>query len=179
MNQFTKLFLNTLLILIIIPTTTFSQNIDQNDSAEEKLIIAAEEIMKEAGTCVLITLDKYSNPMVRIMDPFLPESDFTVWFGTTSKSRKVQQIKNNPTVTLYYQDSDDSGYVVIHGNAQIVNDKKEKEKRWKESWEDFYPNDREGYTLIKVSPKWMEILSTTRGILGDPITWKTPTVIFD
>ncbi|MCW5518776.1 pyridoxamine 5'-phosphate oxidase family protein [Aureitalea sp. L0-47] len=143
------------------------------------MTIAAREIIKEAGTCVLITLDDESIPMARIMDPFPPESDFTVWFGTKSESRKVDQIKNNPTVTLYYQDSDASGYVVIHGKAQIVDDEKEKEKRWKNAWEAFYPNNKEGYLLIKVSPEWMEILSYTRGIVGDPITWKTPTVTFD
>ena len=179
MNQLTKLILSACLILIVIPFKINGQTNEPNDPTEEKLIIAAREIIKEAGTCVLITLDDASHPMARIMDPFPPESDFTVWFGTNSKSRKVNQIKNNPTVTLYYQDSDTSGYVVIHGKAQIVDDQKEKEKRWKEAWEAFYPNNREGYLLIKVAPEWMEILSYPRGITGDPTTWKTPTVIFD
>ena len=75
--------------------------------------------MKEAGTCVIITLDNESIPMFRIMDPFALESDFTVWFGTKSDSSKVEQINNSPTVTLYYQDSDDSGYVTIHGKLRL------------------------------------------------------------
>ena len=135
MNQLTKLILNTCLILIIIPFKIYSQDIALNNSKKEKLIVAAREIIKEAGTCALITLDDEFNPMARIMDPFPPESDFTVWLGTKSESRKVNQIKNNPTVTLYYQDRDASGYVVIHGKAKIVDDKKEKEKRWKVAWE--------------------------------------------
>lgn len=179
MNQITKYILNTCLIIIIIPFKIFGQNIELNDSTKEKLIIAAREIINASRTCALITLDDEFVPMVRIMDPFPPESDFTVWFGTKSQSRKVNQIKNNPTVTLYYQDSDASGYVVIHGDAQIVDDQKEKEKRWKDEWKAFYPNDKEGYLLIKVSPKWMEVLSDPRGIVGDPGTWQTPVVIFD
>jgi len=174
---------NTILIacmfLALIPFGIYGQNTDANNPTEEKLITAAKEIMAEAGTCVLITLDAESNPMARIMDPFPPESDFTIWFGTKSQSRKVNQIKNNSTVTLYYQDSDASGYVVIHGNAQIVDDPEEKEKRWKDAWEAFYPNNKEGYVLIKVSPEWLEILSYSRGIVGDPETWQTPVVIFD
>ncbi|PLW97757.1 MAG: hypothetical protein C0593_07770, partial [Marinilabiliales bacterium] len=130
-------------------------------------------------TCALITLDEELIPMVRIMDPFPPENDFTVWFGTKAESRKVNQILNNPDVSLYYQDSDASGYVVIHGKAQIIDDQIEKQKRWKDAWEDFYPNNREGYLLIKVSPEWMEILSVTRGINGDQKTWQTPIVQFD
>jgi general stress protein 26 len=179
MNQLTKLTLISCLFLIAIPFNTYCQDIAPNDSTEVKLTGAAREIMKESGTCVLITLDDESNPMARIMDPFPPESDFTVWFGTNSLSRKVNHIKNNPTVTLYYQDSDASGYVVIHGKAQIVDDQKEKERRWKDAWEAFYPNNREGYILIEVSPESMEILSYTRGILSDPVTWRTPTVTFD
>jgi general stress protein 26 len=179
MKKLAKLILITCLFLFIIPSKIFGQNLEPNNSKEEQLIIAAREIMKEAGTCVLITLDAESNPMARIMDPFPPESDFTVWFGTKAQSRKVNQIKNNSTVTLYYQDSDASGYVVIHGTAQIVDDQKEKEKRWKDAWEAFYPNNKEGYLLIKVSPKWMEILSYPRGIVGDSITWQTPVVTFD
>lgn len=179
MNQLTKFILMTCLIPIIIPHNIFSQTVDLNEPTKEQLILAAREIMDASGTCAFITLDDAFVPMVRIMDPFPPESDFTVWFGTKAESRKVRQIKNNPDVSLYYEDSDASGYVVIHGKAQIVDDQEEKQKRWKNEWEAFYPNNREGYLLIKVSPEWMEILSYTRGIIGDPDTWSTPTVRFD
>jgi general stress protein 26 len=140
---------------------------------------AAREIMMAANNCALITLDEEGRPRVRLMDPFLPESDFTVWFGTNPRSRKVDQIKKNPKVTLYYQDSDATGYVMIHGTAQLVDDQKEKEKHWKAAWKDFYPNRPEGYLLIKVSPEWMEVLSVSRGITGDSSTWQPPVVLFD
>ena len=179
MNQLRKFILNICLIIIMLPLPLYSQDEGQNDSTNLKLIGASREIMKEAGNCALITLDNNSIPMVRIMDPFPPEADFTVWFGTNSASRKVSHIKNNPTVTLYYEDSDASGYVVIHGKAQLIDDAKEKEQRWKEAWEAFYPNNREGYILIKVSPEWMEVLSYSRGIVGDPKTWQIPIVKFD
>lgn len=171
----TIFFLTTLLI----PFGSFSQDTLQKASTDIKLLKAAKEIMAAAGNCALITLDENNLPMVRTMDPFPPESDFTVWFGTNAKSRKVNQIKTNPNVTLYYLDKDASGYVVIHGKAQLVDDDKEKEKHWKAEWEAFYPNKSEDYLLIKVTPRKMEVLSTTRGITGDPKTWQTPVVIFD
>ncbi len=166
-------------IFLLIPSVGFSQNSEHLDSLNNKLIIAAREIMTSARTCALITLDQEGRPRVREMDPFLPESDFTVWFGTNPKSRKVAQIKKDPRVTLYYLESDASGYVMIHGIAQIVNNQKEKEKRWKAEWESFYPNKPEDYILIKVSPEWMEVISYTRGVVGDPVTWEPPRVIFD
>lgn len=166
-------------ILFLIPGIGISQNIAQKDSSNIKLISAAREIMSASGTCALITLDEEGRSRVRVMDPFLPESDLTVWFGTNPKSRKVNQIKNDPRVTLYYLDKDASGYVMIHGKAQIIDDQKEKEKHWKDEWEAFYPNRPEDYLLIKVSPKWMEIISYTRGIVGEPTTWQPPIVLFD
>jgi general stress protein 26 len=167
------------LILLFIPFKNFSQNIEVKDSSKVELMTAAREIMTAAGTCALITLDKEGRPRVRVMDPFLPESDFTIWFGTNPKSRKVDQIKKNPKVTLYYLDSDASGYVMIHGIAQLVNGQKEKEKYWKDAWKNFYPNNPEDYLLIKVSPEWMELISVACGINGDPTTWKPPIVLFD
>jgi len=180
MKLFSKTFyVVALTFFLSISLHSFSQNSEQSDSLRTKLTDAAKEIMASAGTCALITLDEKGLPAVRTMDPFLPESDFTVWFGTNPNSRKVKQIENNPNVTLYYLDKDSSGYAVLHGMAELVNDQNEKEKHWKPEWKDFYPNKAEGYILIKVCPKWMKVLSMTRGILGDPSTWETPIVEFD
>ena len=166
-------------ILLFTPFISFTQNDEAADIRDKRLISAAKEIMIAGGTCALITLDKEGRPRVRAMDAFLPEDDLTVWFGTTSKSRKVTQIKNNPRVTLYYLDSDASGYVMIHGKAELVNDPKEKENRWKTEWEDFYADKNKDYLLIKVSPIWMEISSTTRAIFSDTISWQPPMVKFN
>ena len=167
------------LCFIIAPSTLYGQDAVSKTYTDTELKSAALEIMKASGTCALITLDEKSIPMVRIMDVFPAEKDFTIWFGTTAHSRKVEQIRNNPVVTLYYEDSDKTGYVVIHGTAVLVDDPKEKQNRWKESWENFYPEEREGYLLIKVIPDSMEILSVSRGITGDEVTWETPTMTFE
>jgi len=178
MKQLRKSIFFISLIAILIPTGSFSQNAAGNNSNDIKLMNAAKEIMTAAGTCALITLDENNLPMVRTISPFLPESDFTVWLGTNPKSRKVYQIKKNPNVTLYYLDKDASGYVVLHGTAQLVNDQQEKEKHWKAEWDAFYPNKSDAYLLIKISPTSMEVSSNPRGIKSDPETWRTPVVKF-
>lgn len=175
----TKLIPGVLALLLFSVTEINGQNSEQKDSLNIKLKNVAREIMTNAGTCSLISLNNDNLPMVRIMDPFAPESDFTVWFGTNPKSRKVQQIKQNPNVTLFYVDSDLSGYVTIHGKASLVNDPREKEKRWKDEWVAFYPNKPADYLLIKVTPDWMEVLSYPNGINGDPVTWQPEKVIFN
>ena len=166
-------------LLLCLNFNVVGQSNSLQDTIRINLIKAATEIMNTASYCALITLDEEGRPRVRVMDPFKPEGDLIVWFGTNPNSRKVAQIKNDPRVTLYYLDNDASGYVMIHGTAQLVDDPTEKENRWKDGWEDFYPNKPESYLLIKVVPEWMEIISTTRGIVGDKMTWQPPMVIFD
>ena len=55
---------------------------------------------------------------------------------------------------------------------------KEKENHWKPEWESFYPDKSDSYLLIKVVPKWMEVLNIPQSIMGDPITWEVPIVHF-
>ena len=180
MKTLTKTIYITIFSITLLSFNSHSQNVSQNDSLEIKLKKAALDIISNASTCALITLDVKGIPIVRTMDPFQPESDFTIWFGTNSKSRKVTQLKNNPIVTLYYPNKENSGYVVLYGEAQLINDPKEKETHWKPEWEAFYPDKSDdNYLLIKVTPKWMEVLNIPQGILGDPITWKTPIVHFN
>lgn len=172
-------FYLSLIIIVIIPSKGICQEKEQADTTDTKLMNAARVIMTSAETCALITLDQEGRPRVRAMDPFNPDDDFTVWMGTNANSRKVDQIKNDPRVTLYYLENDASGYVMIHGTAYLVNDQEEKDKRWKTEWEAFYPDDREAYLLIQIIPEWMEVVSYTHGIIGDPISWEPPRVTFE
>lgn len=164
--------------LLLISSQAGCQSDTPKDITKVKMMTVAREIMTAANTCALITIDDEGHPRVRTMDPFPPEGDFTVWFGTNSKSRKAREIKINNSVTLYYTDPDETSYVTIHGIAQLIDDPIEKEKRWKKEWEAFYP-DKSGYLLIKVVPLWMEVLSPPNGIVGDEKTWLPPKVVFD
>ncbi len=173
-----KYIYTILSVFLLISTTSNGQN-TTSDSSSLKQLVAAKEIMIAAGTCSLITLDDEGRPRARAMDPFIPEDDFTVWFGTNSNSRKVTQIKNDPRVTLYYFDINTDGYVVLNGIAQLVNDPVKKEEYWKKKWEDYYPNKSDNYLLIKVSPIWIEILSPTHGIYNNPKTWQPPIIFLN
>jgi general stress protein 26 len=163
------------LLLMLFTTGSFSQ---QDVNKDNQLLKAAREIIADAGTCALITLDEKGSPRVRAMDPFPPEDDFTIWFGTNKESRKVEQIKKDPRVNLYYIESDQSSYVTLFGEAVLVNDPEEKKNHWKKEWEAFYGKDKENYMLIKVTPVWLEVSSAKRGLNGDTASWAPPGVDF-
>jgi general stress protein 26 len=165
--------------LVLVPMFYSLEGKTQStDSTRQAYLNAAREIMAGAGNCALITLDKRGIPQVRTMDPFEPEYDFTVWLATNPNSRKVQQIKRNAKVVLYYSAKDDNGYITLHGKATLIDDQKEKDKRWKEEWSVFYPNRSDQYLLIKVIPEYLEVINYKRGISGDPKTWQPVRVAF-
>ena len=175
-----KLLRLTIFCLLILSISCRpNSKLPGENSDREQILIAAKEIIQASGKCALITLDERGLPQVRTMDPFEPESDFTIWLATNPKSRKVNQIKNNPNVTLYYSDKNDNGYVSVYGIAELVNDQMEKDKRWKADWEDFYPNRTDGYLLIKVRPFRMEFINYKAGHAGDSITWQPEIVFFN
>lgn len=150
----------------------------QKDSTRTKLEEVAREVIAQATHCNLITVDEALRPRVRVMDAFAPEKDFTVWLATNPRSRKVAQLQANPNATLYYLAPDGMSYVMIQGEAELVNSLKMKKKYWKEGWDTFYPRKRKDMLLIKVTPAWMEIVNYAHGVLGDEETWKPAIVKF-
>lgn len=124
-----------ILLLLFIMTAPMSIRAQEKQTvALERgtLIAAAREIINDVRYCALITIDKTGRPQVRTMDPFPPEKDMVIWLGTNKKSKKVQEIRNDPRVTLYYADARGGGYVTISGIARLVDAPTEKARRWKE-----------------------------------------------
>lgn len=166
------------MLMFLFPLSIMPQEIQSSEYNRDTLITAAKKIMEAKRFCALITLDQSGHPQVRTMDPFPPEDDMAVWLGTNSQSRKVNEIRNDSRVTLYYEDSNGAGYAVIKGRANLVDDKAKKTQFWKEEWDAYYTNQKSNYILIKVIPDELEILDYKHGIVGDSLTWAVPTVKF-
>lgn len=181
MNTTARIFkvsalLSLLLAASIAPNARSQESKKPLSHAE--LIAAARAIMTVARYCALITLDSSGRPQARTLDPFPADENMVVWLATNPRSRKVAEIRRNPRVTLYYFDREGQAYVTISGIARLVNDPKEKAKRWKDEWKDFYPDRAKDYLLIVVKPEKLEVVSVQKGIVGDPNTWKPPSVNF-
>ena len=158
--------------------TLQAQDVAEPVSSRDTLIAAAREIMTATRFNALITLDQSGQPRVRTMDPFPPDENMVVWFGTNRRSRKVEEIANDPRVTLYYPSPEADGYVSVYGTARLVDDPAEKASRWKEEWTQFYPDRETNYLLIEVVPTRIEVVSYRRGIYGDPESWKPASIEF-
>jgi general stress protein 26 len=169
----------TLLLLSLAPTPECIAQAPRTTVHRDSLLSAAREIMGMQKYCALITVDSAGRPHARTMNPLPPEEDMTVWVATNSRSRKVEEIRKNPSVCLYYADHKEArGYVAITGKAVLVDDMAEKQKRKRDYWDQAFP-DWKYLILIKIIPEQLDVLNYKRGGKNEPVTWRVPSVAFD
>jgi general stress protein 26 len=168
-----------LAVFFLLPSFSLAQGIHVTDFNRDTLLTAAKDIIAETRYCALITLDTGGHPQARTMDPFPPQDDMVIWLGTNPQSRKVREICNDPRVTLYYEAPNGGGYVVIKGQAHIIDNAEMKLKYWKTEWEQFYPDNKDNYILIKVVPQKLEIIDYRHDIMGESDTWAVPSIEFN
>jgi general stress protein 26 len=165
-----------LLPFAIVPCAAWAQDEPRPKLDRAQLVAAAREIMQAQTYCALITIDETGRPQARTMNPFPPEEDMTVWFATNTRSRKVQEMRKDPQVVLYYADhSKATGYVALSGRAVLVDDMKEILKRKRAYWDSAFPGLK-NLVLIKVMPERLDVLNYGKGALGDEVTWRTPSI---
>src|SRR5262249_43833012 len=142
------------------------------------LISAARAIMHASPHAALITVDAAGRAEARTMDAAPPNDAMVVWLATNPRSRKVDEIRRNPLVTLYYFDPKAPGYVSLLGRARLVDTPEARQLHWQKQWNAFYAS-RSDALLIEVVPELLEVVDIARGIEGDPKTWQPPTVRFE
>jgi general stress protein 26 len=120
--------------------------------------------------CFFITHSESGHANARLVQPFKPEEDFTIWFGTSPRSRKVREIAANDQVTVTYENAGDHAYVTLLGRAQVERDVDARRKYWRVEWARFWPAGPgdEDYVLIKFVPSRIELMNIYRNVVPDP-----------
>jgi general stress protein 26 len=106
----------------------------------------------------------------RVLQPFPPDDDFTVWLGTSPASRKARQVSRDPGATLVYQDDARSACVVLVGAVTLVDDLAERRRRFVPLWRAFWPDGPEGpdFVLLRFVPSRIEVWDARRRITPIP-----------
>ena len=136
----------------------------------EDMLEVAGDIMEAAEFCFLITLDESGRANARLMQPFGPEEDLTVWLGASPESRKVAEILEDDRVTLAYSHGSKAAYVTLVGTAQIQSDADSKQRYWRDSFREFWPAgpDDSSYIVIKFTPTRVELMDIERKVAPEP-----------
>lgn len=128
--------------------------------------------MIAARFCTLVTIGELGQPQARIVDPLEPDKALILYVATNPRSRKVAEISKDPRVTLLYFDAVRSAYVTVIGRAREV-PSAEKPSHRKKDWDAFFPASKpESYTLYRIVPSRLEVVSEKDGLSGDPVTWR-------
>lgn len=176
----TKLGTIIRLILLVSLCMTFpalSAKEETGAGDRAKTIAAAREIMQAQQYCALITLDEQGLPQARTMNPFPPDEGMVVYFATNTRSRKVQHIRKNPHVSIYYADhKSGSGYVCLSGTAILIDDMQEILRHKRAYWDQAFEPGLKNLVLIKVIPERIDVLNYKSGIAQDTATWRAPSL---
>jgi general stress protein 26 len=136
----------------------------------EQLLDAARATIKGAEFCFFVTIGTDGRPNARLMQPFDPEPNLTIWFGASPSSRKIKDLERGNQVTLAFYDAAETAYLTVGGTATVVDDLDSRRKYWRVFWNDIYPGGPEGddYVLIKVVPDRLEMMNFTQKTMARP-----------
>jgi general stress protein 26 len=151
------------------------------------LVDSARSLMRADSAVALVTVDSAGQPRVRtvraFLDPVDParlESGVTVWIMTRFSTRKVEQIRAHPQVTLYFNDDDRQSYASIMGTALVHTDPNHPgaKRHYDEEYVRFFwPDFPRDFVMLEIRPRWLEYLGP--GIPNDPSSWRPQAVIFE
>ena len=128
-----------------------------------------EAVKKSADMVLLITNTIEAYPRPRIMQQLEDEKDGCIWFATSKKSRKIQEIEIDPVVTVYYINSKNNDAAFVAGEASILNDDETKKHFWRDTWTKYWPEgvEDENYTLIRIEPSHGECVPAESFDMGE------------
>lgn len=194
MNIMTRPLAIVLIVLLAACSTVAARDSQQTVrdelyrvDAPEAILKAARALMESDENMALVSVDSHGQPRVRTVRAFLNKVDpsdltkgMTVWVMTRESTRKVEQIRQRPEVTLYFNDDATFSYLTIMGAAVVHTDPTNEKVRpflEMEGYKEFFwPNFPDGFVMIEIEPRWIEFMGP--GIKNHPQHWRPQSVEF-
>jgi len=126
------------------------------------------ELMESTEAVYLTTVDRDGFPQTRAMlnlrrkeqFPRLCQlfkkyqEDFLIFFTTNTSSAKVNHMKENPKVSVYYCKPSEWRGLMLSGEIEIVTNMDIKKALWQDGWEMYYPGGvtDPDYAILSLRP---------------------------
>lgn len=83
------------------------------------------------------------------------DNKYILYFSTNTSSSKIEHIKENPKISVYFCDPEDFKGVMFGGAIEIVEDMDIKREFWLDRSKRYYPKGLEDpdYTILRFTPK--------------------------
>lgn len=144
----------------------------------DQLLASARELIKTTEYCFFITESNDGHPHARLMQPYDPETDLTMYFGASPRSRKVRELEEQSKVSLAFYSQLETAYVTLLGVATTTDDSALCQKYWRANWNDLFPGGPESsdYVLIKFVPERIEMMNYANQAMPQPYSLH-PTIL--
>jgi general stress protein 26 len=124
------------------------------DLQQQEAVDKLKSLVKSAKVCMFQTIPGNAPFNLRPMSPVEIDDMGHIWFFSNRNSEKNKDIKANPQVQLIFSNMQDSEFLSVYGNAQIIRDRQKFEELWTPLVKAWFPNgiDDPDLTLINVKP---------------------------
>ena len=128
------------------------------------------ELMKVVQDAHLSTVDSNGFPQTRVMGNLRNkeqcriaeelyaghDEDFLIYMITGHSSDKMQQIRANSKVSVYFCNSAEFHTLLLVGNAEEIDDPDLKKRIWQDEWKIHWPGGPEDseFIMLKLLPEW-------------------------
>jgi general stress protein 26 len=111
------------------------------------------ELVKGIRIAMMATVDTDGTVHSRPMATQESEFDGELWFFTSAKSHKVDELQQNHQIGLSYADPNEQRYVSVSGVAEVKRDRKKAEELWSPTFKTWFPQGLEDpdLALLKVT----------------------------
>jgi general stress protein 26 len=120
-----------------------------------KAIEKMKELVAKAETCFFCTGKRTAGSTgARPMSVQQVDDAGNLWFLSAGDSYKNQELSSDPSVTLYFQGSAHSDFLVLHGDATVSRDKAKIDELWEPVIKTWFTEGKDDprITVIKVAP---------------------------
>ena len=114
------------------------------------------ELLNRSTITMLGTNSEDGFPNIKAMLKMENEGLKKIWFSTNTSSKRVAQIKKNSKVCVYFVDPNEFKGLMLVGNIKILQDKKSRQRLWREGFERYYPLgvDDSDYCVLCFTGLW-------------------------
>lgn len=143
------------------------------DTTRTEDVEKIRDLIKEIDFCMLTTVDEagklHSRPMSTNGQV---EFDGDLWFFTSDKSHKVDEVEARPQVNVAFADPAHQNYVSLAGRAELVKDRAKIKALWQPHLKAWFPDgpDQSDVALLKVhvdhAEYWDSPSSTVAHVVG-------------
>ena len=151
-------------------------------TSAKDLIKQAVVICDASEFAVLSNKGRDGSISSRMIEPFKTvldkEGSPVVSFNTNKLSRKYEELKQNPQVTVTYMDQSNLAYVVFKGEAKQVK-APDSQKYWCSSLLLFYPeggDEAKGsrFTAWEMKPHYISMCDVSQNVIPTQKDWRPP-----